>query len=200
MNKQEFLTELKSALSGLPDEEAEERIAFYDEMIDDRIEEGLSEEIAIAQIGSVDSIVSQIITDYPLAKLFKERIKPKRVRPAWKTALIVIGFPLWFPILAAVAVIACAFYFLLCSLILCLWAIELALIACAFAGMIISAFYFIRGYTMNGVAFLGAGLFCSGVSIFVFMSCVAASKGIVHLTCKIPLAIKTMIFKKESSK
>ncbi len=43
MNKQAFLTQLRKGLSGLPQEDIEERLAFYSEMIDDRIEEGLSE-------------------------------------------------------------------------------------------------------------------------------------------------------------
>ncbi len=33
MNKQEFLTDLRKALSGLPQDDIEERIAFYGEMI-----------------------------------------------------------------------------------------------------------------------------------------------------------------------
>ena len=44
MNKQEFLAELRKGLSGLPQDDIEERLIFYDEMLEDRIEEGLSEE------------------------------------------------------------------------------------------------------------------------------------------------------------
>ena len=44
MNKQEFLSRLEQALSGLPAEELQERLAFYRESIEDRVEEGLSEE------------------------------------------------------------------------------------------------------------------------------------------------------------
>jgi uncharacterized membrane protein len=48
MGKQEFLTRLGKALSGLPREDIEERLNFYSEMIEDRMEEGLSEEEAVA--------------------------------------------------------------------------------------------------------------------------------------------------------
>ena len=61
MNKQEFLTELKKALSPLSKADLEERLSFYSEMIDDRMEEGLSEEEAVAAIGSPDEIAAQII-------------------------------------------------------------------------------------------------------------------------------------------
>ena len=47
-------------------------------MIDDRIEDGLSEEEAVGEIGPVDSVVSQIIADTPLPKLVKERVRSNR--------------------------------------------------------------------------------------------------------------------------
>ena len=37
MNKQEFLTQLRQGLSGLPQDDIEKRLTFYSEMIDDRI-------------------------------------------------------------------------------------------------------------------------------------------------------------------
>ncbi len=42
MTKQEFIAELRKGLSGLPKKELEERLTFYSEMIDDRMEEGLT--------------------------------------------------------------------------------------------------------------------------------------------------------------
>ena len=75
MNKQEFLLELSKGLSGLPMEDIEERIVFYGEMIDDRMEDGLSEEDSVREIGNVDEIISQIIAETPITKLVKEKIK-----------------------------------------------------------------------------------------------------------------------------
>ena len=63
MTQMRFLLELHERLSVLPEEEIEERLAFYNEMIADHMEEGLSEEEAVAAIGSVDEIASQIIAD-----------------------------------------------------------------------------------------------------------------------------------------
>ena len=44
MNKQEFLSALSDKLSVLSEEDKEKSIDYYSEMIDDRMEEGLSEE------------------------------------------------------------------------------------------------------------------------------------------------------------
>ena len=54
MTKNEFISSLGARLSGLPKDEACERLAFYSETIDDRIEEGMSEAAAVRDVGSVD--------------------------------------------------------------------------------------------------------------------------------------------------
>ena len=46
MNKQEFLYELKGKLWALSEEEKKSSLEYYTEMIDDRMEDGLSEEEA----------------------------------------------------------------------------------------------------------------------------------------------------------
>ena len=56
MNKVEFLEQLRRGLNGLPQEEIEERVTFYSEMIDDRIEEGFSEEEAVEDSEVVNSV------------------------------------------------------------------------------------------------------------------------------------------------
>ena len=85
MRKQEFLYQLGKRLSGLSEKEADERISFYSELIDDKIEDGLSEEEAVSKIGTVSEVVEQIVSETPLVRLVKEKIKPKprrtKIRP-----------------------------------------------------------------------------------------------------------------------
>jgi uncharacterized membrane protein len=52
MTKQEFIDALRHKMAGLPKDDIEDRVAFYTEMIDDRVEDGLSEEQAVAEIGN----------------------------------------------------------------------------------------------------------------------------------------------------
>ena len=93
MTKQEFLTSLREGLRGLPPADIEERIAFYDEMIDDRMEEGLTEEEALAELGSVESVIAQITAETPLVKLVKEKVRRERKRSGkgLTTVLLVLG-------------------------------------------------------------------------------------------------------------
>lgn len=73
MTKIRFILSLQERLSGLPKDDLEERLSFYSEMIEDRMEEGLSEEDAVAAIGNMDDLISRIVADIPLAKLGKEK-------------------------------------------------------------------------------------------------------------------------------
>ena len=95
MGKQEFLDTLRERLSGLPEQELEDRLSFYGEMLDDRIEEGIEEEAAVAELGSIEEIATQIISDIPLSKLAKEKIKPKKRLGALEITLIILGSPIW---------------------------------------------------------------------------------------------------------
>ena len=44
MTKLDFIFQLQKKLTGLPQEDIDERMLFYSEMIDDRMDEGLTEE------------------------------------------------------------------------------------------------------------------------------------------------------------
>lgn len=54
MRKEEFLTALRANLTGLSPEGVEKLVEFCSEMIDDRMEDGLTEEEAVAAAGSLD--------------------------------------------------------------------------------------------------------------------------------------------------
>ena len=103
MDKQTFLTRLRNGLSGLPQEDVEERLTFYSEMIDDRMEEGCTEAEAVAEIGPVEEVLAQIVADIPLTKLVKKKMKPKHTLKAWEIVLLVLGSPLWLSLLVSAA-------------------------------------------------------------------------------------------------
>ncbi len=64
-------------------------------MIEDRIEEGFTEEEAVSEIGTVNEVVSQIVSETPLSKLVKERSRPKRTLRVWEIILLLLGSPIW---------------------------------------------------------------------------------------------------------
>lgn len=200
MNKNEFLEKLEVGLSGLPQDDVKERLAFYGEMIDDRVEEGLSESEAVANIGSVEDIAAQIIADTPLTKIVKEKVKPRRALNAWEIVLIAVGSPVWLPLIIAAAAVIFSLYIVLWALIISLWAIEIALVASALCGIAASVINIAMGYPAYGIAILGAGLLLAGISAFLLLGCVAASKGAVVLTKTVVLKLKSRLIRKENAK
>ena len=144
MNKEKFLNELRGKLHGLSQGDIDERIAFYNEMINDRMEDGLSEEEAIAEIGTVDSVFEQVMSEIPITALVKEKVKPKRKLKGWEIALLIIGSPVWFPILISVAAVLFSVYIVFWSVIISLFAADVALAAGA-VGCIVGVF----GYFIN---------------------------------------------------
>lgn len=196
MIKEEFLSELRNSLSVLPKEDIEERIAFYSEIIDDKIEEGLLEEAAIKEIGSIEEIVSEIIEDIPLSKLVKEKIKAKRSLSALEILIIVLGIPVWFPVLLAAGAVVLALYVSIWSVIISLWAVFASFIGCAIGGIVSGIVVAFTNHILTGVAMFSLGIFCAGLSIFAFFGCKEATKGIIILTKKIIIGIKNLFFKK----
>jgi len=198
MNKQAFLAELRKGLSGLPRDDIEERVSFYSEMIDDRMEEGLSESEAVSAIGSVDTIISQITADTPPTKLAGEK-EPKKRFGAWETILFILGSPVWLPLLIAAFAVFLSLYVVLWSVIISLWAVFGSLIACAPGGIAAGIGFALGGNGFTGIAMVGAGFVCAGLAIFLFFGCRAATKGIFSLTKKIAPGIKKWFVKKENA-
>lgn len=190
MNKQEFLEQLRRGISGLPQEDIEERLTFYSEMIDDRIEEGLSENEAVSEIGSVDTVISQILEDTPLVKLVKQKIRPKKRISAWEIVLLILGSPIWLSLIIAAFAVVISVYAAVWSLIIALWSVFVSLAVAALGGTAGGIWFAVTAKAVTGLAAAGTGIFCAGLSVFMFFGCKAATKGILLLTKKAALGIK----------
>lgn len=66
MTKQEYLAELRAALSDLSAEEASRACAFYEEMIDDRMEAGEDERDAVAAMEPPAVAAARIMDEMPV--------------------------------------------------------------------------------------------------------------------------------------
>lgn len=199
MSKQEFLARLRDGLRGLPQEDIEERLNFYSEMIEDRMEDGLSETNAVSAAGSVENIVAQVIADTPLAKIAKERMKPNRRLKVWEIVLLVLGSPIWLaPGIAAVAVVL-SLYILLWAVIVSLWSIFASFVGCALGGIVGGIVFSVSGNVLIGIAVIGAAIVLVGLSVFAFFGCKAATNGVLLLTKKMAVWIKNGFIKREAA-
>lgn len=197
MTKQEFTVRLRSRLAGLPAREVDERVRFYVEMIDDRIEDGAREADAVAELGSVETIASQIISDIPLSKIAKEKIKPKHRLRTWEIVLIVLGSPIWLSLVIAAFAVVISLYAVLWSVVVSLWAVFAALAGSAFGGVFAGVTFACCGYVATGLVTVGAAIVCAGLAIFFFFGCLHSTKGAAVLAKKIVVGIKRCFVRKE---
>lgn len=198
MNKLEFVLTLQEQLKCLPPEDLRRSLEYYNEMIDDRMEDGLTEEEAVEAIGSVDEIVRQIIDNTSMAKIVGEKLRPKKKLTAWHIALIIAGAPIWVSILLSVAAVVFSVYVSIWSVLISLYAAWLALALTAVASVPGALLFFVIGSPLSALLLLGGGLICGGISIFLFVGCKYFTKGIIWLSKQFWLWLKALIAGKEA--
>ncbi len=199
MTKAEFLAQLQAALRGLPQADVEERLTFYGEMIDDRVEDGISEEEAVAAIGTVEEIAAHIVSEMPFAKLVKEKMRPKKRLGVWAIVLLALGAPIWGSLLVAVFAVVFSLYMSVWAIVVSLWAVFAALVGCAVGGVVGGIGFAVGGFVPTGLAAVGAAFVCAGLGVLAFFGCRAATIGIVLLSKKAVLAMKNSLLKKEGA-
>ena len=110
MTKADFLQLLERALSQLSDEERRANLEYYSELLDDMMEEGMSETEATAKLGSPNQIARHILQEMPLSKLVSTRMKPKSGWTPLAIVLAVVGSPVWVPLLLMCAAVVFALF------------------------------------------------------------------------------------------
>ena len=193
MKKDEFIAGLRKNLSGLPKDEREDRVSFYSEMIDDKLADGYPEEEVIEDLGTPEEVAKEIIGDTPLRTIIKERVKPKRSLRGWEVVLLVLGFPLWFPLVLVVFILFLSGFIVVWSLMIALLAVDLALIVGGI-GSIVIGILTIQSKGMTSAAFIaGAGMAVTGLGIIFILSTKGILKGLGKLTKKMLVGTKNMV-------
>lgn len=188
MSKEAYLNQLRQKLTEHDIPNVDQMIDFYAEMIDDRMEDGMTEEEAVSSMENIDSIVSQAMADRPIAELVTasfrdshERAKEKGHGTLW-VVLAIIGFPVWFPLLVAFFAVILAFFAVL-------WAVVIALFAVEFSFGIASAACFIGGFAVlfgwipfvTTLASWGCALILAGLFLLLWKPIVALSGKVIRL-------------------
>lgn len=163
MTRQEFLSELERALGKLPHAEVEQALAFYDEAISDRMEDGLSEAEAVADLGPVDEIAAQIAAETP--PIPRAIARANTGSRTLNIVLLAVFSPIWIPIVLALAAAALAVYVAIWAVIAALWAVDAVLVLMPFAGLAALASTLGGGMPLPGVFVFGLSLVSSGFGL-----------------------------------
>ena len=80
-----------------------------------------------------------------------------------------------------------------------LWSVFASFAACGLAGIAAGVFLAVGDNGLTGVTVIGAGMACAGLSVFLFFGCKAATKGLMNLTRKLAIWVKTCFIHKEEA-
>ena len=165
MNRAEFLTQLRGQLKPLPQSEIEKTISFYIEAINDRMEDGMSEEEAVASLETPDAIAREILVENAtFGSLVRARVQEGKEQKqqqkqgqrgqgksdsavgwALLITLLVLGLPLWLPLLLALAAVLLSIYVVIWALVISVFAVLFALGSSAVCCLV--AFFFAFPYS-----------------------------------------------------
>lgn len=200
MTKTEFLIRLKDEIREYPSEETDKSLEYYSEMIDDRMEDGMTEAEAIASLGPVEEIAEQIKCELPITTLVKYKAKEKskgKSMPVWAIVLLIVSSPFWICLVLIIAVVILMLYLVVWCIDLAFWICDLAFAVSAVACVVSIIVMLVQGSFASAVFYLGAGLILSALSVFVYLACFYMSKGIVVGTKWMFRQIKKSIISKK---
>ena len=182
MTKSKFILKLRNKLSNFPEIEVNDRISFYSEIIDDYIDEGLSETEAVLKLGDIDDICYVIAGDIPLSKIAKKKLKNTRKLSSLNIVLLIIGFPLWFSLLVAGFAVIISIYAALWSVVISLWSVVVSCGATSLASLLLFMVYLFEGNPVLGFCLLGTACVLLGIAALFLL----LSKYLTDLTIKVP--------------
>lgn len=190
MNKNEFLTELSYRLSARADRDS--IVDYYREMIDDRIDDGMSESEAVMAVGSIDEICSEYNVSNDFArnvpsKEFMERVnsretkKRKKKSNPFAVAAIVAGSPLWLLLLAVAIIVFLSLMVALWSVVIGFWSAVVSLLIAGFVTLFTCGVFFAQGIAVGMLA-IGVGLLFIGLGIFAGLGMIVLTKTSAKMT------------------
>ena len=198
MTKADFLRLLERALSQLSEEERQKNLEYYSELLDDMMEEGMTEAEATAKLGSPNQIAQSILQEMPLGKLVSTRMKPRSGWTPLAIVLAVVGSPVWVPLLlAGVAVVLVLF--------VSIWALGFAAVAVVIAlavAVVAAPIIAIRVAVLTlplGLMLLGAGLVLLGLCVLGGLMAVELCRLLWQLTVWLAHKIKGLFIRKEEN-
>ena len=199
MTKYEFLAELQKDLASLPTAEARERLNFYSEMIDDLVDDGMTEEEAVAKISGdringEDTVEVTPINEAPDTVIEapspantptpKSEKKKRGSMTPLAIVLLVLGSPLWVSLLIGLVSVVFSVYVSIWSAVISLWTVPTVLGVAALIVLVQCIVFLITTGPLAAISLLGAAFVCAGIAILMFIICKYITKGAFYITKK----------------
>lgn len=169
MSKEAFLQSLERLLKSLKKDERKKFLSYYNEMIEDYIEDGMTEEDAVKHVGTPGGIAEEILSN-------REVAAPRPVSTGMKVLvilLLILGSPLWGSLLLAVAFMGLAAVLMVLSAYVLIWCIPLMTGSVCIGSLILSVvslagspLVMFSGASL-GITQIGMGIMSAGISLLL---------------------------------
>lgn len=202
MSREEYISQLREKLTANKIPGIDSMIEFYDEAIADRVEDGMSEDEAVAAMEDIDSIVKAAMLDKPITSLMADNVK-KRHKEASESGhgalfvvLMIVGFPIWFPLLVAFLSIIFSLYIAMWAIVVSIYAVELSFAISAVV-CLLGAATFAMGQIpfATAIALLGCALILGGLTLLMWKPIVALTKWMIKIIKVVFRSIKSIFVK-----
>lgn len=168
-------------------------------MISDKIDDGFSEEEAVASLDDVSEIANELLAELPLATLIQSRVKQSHEKSSHKTLWIILaicGFPIWLPLMLSIVAV-------IFSIFVCIWAVVTSFISVEIVLAISGVMSIVAGATMafgqnlTGFVLISMGLIAIGLFILLILPLVWLAKKTLSLTLMLFKKIKRLFISKK---
>ncbi|MDF2472607.1 MAG: hypothetical protein K0R21_389 [Anaerocolumna sp.] len=191
MNKEVFLKELTFYLNKMKNADKDKFITFYDEMISDYIENGMSEEDAVNKIGAPKRIAEELLESHDSVKIDM----PSTGSRVLNMMLLILGFPLWGSILLAGILLLVSFYILFWCIPFTTGVSCIGFFSTSIISIIGSPFIMSRSMSV-GIMQLGTGIASIGISFLLGTATLKLSKKFIVITKKFNIKLVALFKKK----
>lgn len=184
MTKSAFVDTLRELLKSLNKSECDKFISYYEEIIEDYKESGLTEQEIMKKIGSPEAIADNILSEQGTTNIKIPSFNSKILN----IILLILGFPLWGSLLLAAVLLILSGYIIIWCLPFVTGVSAISFFVAALLSIVGSPFVMVHVLSL-GFAQLGLGISLIGISALLGLITIYLSKKFIVVTKKLSLKI-----------
>lgn len=182
-SRESFFKGLRQALRGLPQEEIDNAVRYYEEYLDDAGEENAEQ--VLSQLGAPEKVAAQIRADLAVRQMnAAPRSAKKGMSTLWVVLLAAFASPIALPLSIAVAVVVLALGIVAVALLITFVVCGAAVAAAGVAVAVVSLFVVAQSPATT-LLFFGAGIACAGLGLLLLAGGIRLSQGCFWLLVRL---------------
>lgn len=191
MNKTIFLKELGFHLQKMKNTDKDRFISFYDEMISDYMEDGMTEEDAVIKVGTPKMVAEELLESYDTVKINMPMTSSRIIN----IILLILGFPLWGSLVLAGILLLASSYIVIWCLPFTTGVGSIGLFTTSIISIIGSPFIMANSLPL-GIIQLGTGIAAIGFSVLLGAATILLSKNFIIITKNFNAKLVTLFKRK----